>query len=378
ESYREFYEKYKSLIGSATAQQVLNKNDEAWRSFFSLLKARKKGKLPPFIKKVNPPGYRKKGGSRVLWCVLRNDQYRFNGEYIVLKGLGMIGGIRVRYIGRVNVRGKQGRAMIRYDERKWYIHVTFKVSEKLVKEKWVKVPMNPLGGKVTGTDIGINNLLAVYVEDCSALLVSGRPLKSISFYWRKKIADYQSTLNKYGLKTSRRLRRMYKKWRRQVKNYINWVARNTMEWLYWRGVSRVVVGYPKYIAQNNKGSKVNFEVVHIWTYGYLLMRIAEVGEEYGIRVEFVSEENTSTTCPLCKAKNRDHGRVCRGLFKCYKHSTVFNADLVGAYNILLKTKTIPPSPVLYGVGVMRLRPGAGLNPVRAGNVAPNLPGTLAL
>ena len=26
--YKEFYEKYKTLIGSAAAQQVLNKNDE--------------------------------------------------------------------------------------------------------------------------------------------------------------------------------------------------------------------------------------------------------------------------------------------------------------------------------------------------------------
>ncbi|MEM4812905.1 MAG: hypothetical protein QXW24_01685, partial [Ignisphaera sp.] len=79
----------------------------------------------------------------------------------------------------------------------------------------------------------------------------------------------------------------------------------------------------------------------------------------------------------CKAKNQDHKRVYRGLFKCYKHSKVFNADLVGAYNILLKTKTIPPSPALHGVGVMRLRPGAELNPEN-GNVAPNLPETLAL
>jgi len=108
------------------------------------------------------------------------------------------------------------------------------------------------------------------------------------------------------------------------------------------------------------------------------MRIAEVGEEYGIKVEFVSEENTSTTCPLCIVKNQDHRRVYRGLFKCYKHSKVFNTDLVGAHNILLKTKTIPPSPALCGVGVTRLRPGAELNPAKAGNIAPNLPRTPAL
>ncbi|MEM1650100.1 MAG: hypothetical protein QXX47_04425, partial [Sulfolobales archaeon] len=83
-------------------------------------------------------------------------------------------------------------------------------------------------------------------------------------------------------------------------------------------------------------------------------------------------------CPLCKAKNQDHKRVYRGLFKCYKHNKVFNADLVGAYNVLLKTKTIPPSSALCGVGVMRLRPGAELNPAKAGHVAPNLPRTLAL
>ena len=55
-TYKEFYEKYKTLIGSATAQQVLNKNDEAWRSFFKLLKLKKEGRLPPFITRVNPPG----------------------------------------------------------------------------------------------------------------------------------------------------------------------------------------------------------------------------------------------------------------------------------------------------------------------------------
>ncbi|MEM3833706.1 MAG: transposase [Thermoprotei archaeon] len=380
-TYKEFYEKYKALIGSATAQQVLNKNDEAWRSFFSMLKARKEGKLPPFIRKVNPPGYRKKSGYRELWCVLRNDQYRFDGDYIVIKSLGVIRSIKVKYTGRISIRGKQGRAEVHYDsdEEKWYIHVAFEVSEKIVKERWIKIPTKPLGSRVAGVDIGINNLLAVYVEDGSALIVSGRPLKSLSFHWRKKIADYQSTLNKYGLKTSRRLRKMYKRWRRQVKNYIDWAVRNAVKWLYLRRVSTVLLGYPKYLTQdNNKSSKVNFEVVHVWNYGYLVRRIIEVGEEYGIKVELVSEESTSTTCPLCRTRDGYHKRVYRGLLKCYKHDKVFNADLVGAHNILLKAKTISPSPALCGVGITRLRPGAELNPAGAGNVALNLPRTLVL
>ncbi|MEM1610416.1 MAG: hypothetical protein QXQ57_02070 [Sulfolobales archaeon] len=114
-TYKEFYERYKKLVGSATTQQVLNKNDEAWRGFFSSLKAKKEGRLPPFITRVNPPGYRKRGERRTLWTVLRNDQYRIDGEYIVINGLGAIGSIRVRYSGKIHIAGRQGRAEIHYD-----------------------------------------------------------------------------------------------------------------------------------------------------------------------------------------------------------------------------------------------------------------------
>jgi transposase len=34
---------------------VLNKNNEAWNSFFSLLKLKKEGKLPPHMKRISPP-----------------------------------------------------------------------------------------------------------------------------------------------------------------------------------------------------------------------------------------------------------------------------------------------------------------------------------
>ena len=48
--------------------------------------------------------------------------------------------------------------------------------------------------------MGVNNLIAVYVENGESFLVNGRPLKSIEFYWRRKIADYQSKPNKSGVK----------------------------------------------------------------------------------------------------------------------------------------------------------------------------------
>ena len=371
-TYREFYEKYKTLIGSATAQQILNKNDEAWRSFFAMLKLKKEGKLPPFTGRVSPPGYRKRAGRRTLWIVLRKDQYRIEGDKLILKGLGAIGRVELRCKGLIHLRGEQGRLEIRYDpdRRKWHAHISFEASEKAVRGEWRAVPKQPIGNLVAGVDIGINDLMAIYVESGLAKLVNGRPLKAISHYWRTKIASYQSKLNKCGSKTSRRLRLMYSRWRKQVKSYVDSRVRQTIEWLHEAGVSVVKVGYPKYIAQENG----NFSNVHVWTYGYLLRRISEVAEEYGMRVVYVSEAYTSSKCPL--HGERCGRRVKRGLFKCTTLNKAFNADLVGAYNILT---TITPSPE-RGRGNAP-ETGRGAEPSNRGGVAPNLPalaGTLAL
>ena len=65
-TYKEFYEKYKPLIGSATAQTILLKNSETWKGFLGLLKRKRGG--------ISPPGNKKRRNSRGLWAVLRKDQ----------------------------------------------------------------------------------------------------------------------------------------------------------------------------------------------------------------------------------------------------------------------------------------------------------------
>jgi len=53
----------------------------------------------------------------------------------------------------------------------------------------------------------------------------------------------------------------------------------------------------------------------------------------GIKSELVF---TSQTCPVC-GKPHKGARFVRGLFKCPATGLIFNADLVGAFNILRKT-----------------------------------------
>jgi putative transposase len=191
-----------------------------------------------------------------------------DGDEIILKWLGAVGWIEARCKGPIHLRGE---LKIRYDDDrgKWYASIAFEVSEKAVRNEWRPVPQQPKGSLAAGIDVGINNLMAIYVEDGLMRLVNGRPLKAISHYWRMRVARYQSTLNGYGLKTSKRLRLMYSKWRRQVRHYIDVEVRQAMEWLYSVGVSTIKVGYPKYIAQRNG----NFDNSNIWTYGYLLKRV---------------------------------------------------------------------------------------------------------
>jgi len=135
-TYREFYEKYKLLIGAITTQTILLRNGNAWKSFFRLLELRREGRLPPFMTWVSPPGFGKRNGSRTLWTAIRKDRYEVSGGRISLKYLGIIGRIEVKYKGIIHLRGERGELRIRYDadRGKWYAYIAFsKVSEKMVR-----------------------------------------------------------------------------------------------------------------------------------------------------------------------------------------------------------------------------------------------------
>lgn len=51
-------------LGACKAQALLSKLNEAWQSFYTLLRLKKKGKLPAHIRKLTPPKYWKQNGKR--------------------------------------------------------------------------------------------------------------------------------------------------------------------------------------------------------------------------------------------------------------------------------------------------------------------------
>jgi len=133
ETHRKYYEKYKGVLGTGTAAQIANMNDEAWRSFFAMLKAQKEGRLPPFIKRVSPPGYWKDRelGERVKRIPIHYHRYVVvpinAGEgYIEITTAGGKK-TRIKYAGKAKWAGKQRRMLIVKEAGRWFAYIPVEV-----------------------------------------------------------------------------------------------------------------------------------------------------------------------------------------------------------------------------------------------------------
>jgi transposase len=162
ETEKEVYEKYKHVL-KVNAQQVARKNAEDWRSFFSLIREKREGKLPKWFK-PRPPGYWKdKSGKYKLMIIIRNDRYVVDEDkrIIYLKDFDLT----LRFKGKLKWHGRQGRLEVIYNEarRSWYAHIPVEV-EIVTKAK---------GNLRAGVDLGIVNLATVYVEDGTWYIFKG-------------------------------------------------------------------------------------------------------------------------------------------------------------------------------------------------------------
>jgi putative transposase len=317
---KHLYEKYAPLIGSATAQQIINKNNEAWRSFLALKGLEKKGRLPEHIKKVSMPRYWKKNGERELRIIVRNDCYRICDEYIYLPK-----GLKLKYRGMLKWKSKQERLEIIYDEvdEVWRGFMTVEVEE----------PPPKGGKKPLYIDLGVVNLATIWFEGLKQpIAFSGRTVLSDWWYWTRKIAKEQSRLARVNrAKTSRKLRRLHRMRRRRFRHAVNAMIKTIVEDAYQLGISKIVLGRLKNIrTKSRNNNKVNGMINNFWSFNYIVRRFKEKAEEYGIEVEEKSEYKTSSKCPLCRSEDI----VTRGrLFKCLSCGLEANRDAVGVLNI---------------------------------------------
>jgi len=104
-----------------------------------------------------------------------------------------------------------------------------------------------------------------------------------------------------------------------------------VEYAYQVGISRIVVGNLKGIRNNNhENSKVNSMLNNFRSFRWILQRLKEKAEEYGIEDEEVSEYKTSSICPRCGS---DRVVKRKRLFKCLNCGLEAHRDAVGVLNI---------------------------------------------
>jgi putative transposase len=312
---KHLYEKYAPLIGSATAQQIINKNNEAWRSFLALKSLEAEGKLPKHITRVSMPRYWKRDGRRELRIIVRNDCYRVDGEYLYLPK-----GLKLRYKGLLKWRGRQGRLEIIYDgvDGVWRGFMAVKVGR----------PLKRGGSKPLYIDLGVKNLATVWYDGLrQPIAFSGGAVLSDWWYWTRKIAGEQSRLARVnGARTSKKLRRLYRTRQRRFRHAVNTMVKTIVEESYRLGVSKIVLGKLKGVRINRHNGKANTMINNFWNFSYIIRRLKEKAEEYGIE----SEYKTSSKCPYCGSENVTNRRR---LFKCYDCGLEAHRDAVGVLNI---------------------------------------------
>jgi putative transposase len=372
-TWGKYYEKYKKILG-VNAQAVLQKNNEAWSSFFSLLKLKKQGKLPPHMNRVSPPRYWKESKKRKLILVVRQDRYEVDEENhkLILKDFGL----EIEFAGKLRWFGRQGRLEIHYDEARnaWYACIPVEVGVEEAKtgrrSRWIVrgerrtiQVATPRGSRIAAIDLGINNLASVVVDDGTWLLYKGIRAKEDYFYLQRLISSIQSlrdTLKDKLLadaieELNHEMRRLHGKLRRRLLHLYRNFASHLLKQLHELGVSTIYLGYPFNITQQ-KGNKFT---VNMWSYRKLMEAIELKAQEYGIKVFIVIEYNTSRYCAFHNVKVE---RKPRGVVSCPMGHKL-HSDLNGALNIMKKAIGWIPSvikkPLSFIVGHNQVAPVKG-------------------
>jgi putative transposase len=117
-----------------------------------------------------------------------------------------------------------------------------------------------------------------------------------------------------GRKKSKQLSKLYRTRTKRFRHAVAAFVRQLIMDLYRQGVSTIVIGELTGIRSNSDHGRQGNAMVHnYWSHKHVADRLKWTAEEYGIKVERISEAYTSQTCPRCHS--RHSLRVLHG-FRC--------------------------------------------------------------
>ena len=344
---------YKSLP-SQTAQELLKQLHEAWQSYYKL--ARTEG-----IKNAQPPGYKKTGatirylnnGFKIVNGTIRLALSKQHKEYLLEKH-----NITAEFL-YISIpdeyKSFQGNPKI--------IEIIPLGIEGYKVNMIVELPKaeyRPENDIYMAVDLGINNLIACHLSTGKSYILSGRQLLSINRYYDKKIGYYQSIAYaqqsasgiKYPTRT-KRIVKLYEKRGRQVEHLLHAATKKVIDFAACEGVSKIIIGDIAHIREEKDMGRVNNQKFHKWPFGRLKQLLTYKAEDQGIQIEMQEESYTSQCSPYTEEVSEEYAqksnRKSRGLYII--DGQAYNADCIGAYNILRKylCRTGKTSPAVVGL-----------------------------
>ena len=281
--------RYKGVLGASTAQQVIEKNSEAWGAFFELKDQYHDPENTSVTEHPEPPGFwGNDDDGRDLHTVIRKDAYSVDwGERSRLEIL--VGeDLRDRHTSpgsrlRLEIAGEpnwpdyedHGRLDLWYDET----DSTFRASQPVTVSDNARD--TPLADEAAALDIGANTLVACATTTGEQYLYDGRELFQRFRDTTHRIAELQSKLEE-GRYSSKRIRRLYRKRTRRRDHAQEALCRDLLERLYEDGVGTLYVGELTDVLGTHWSVETNAKTHNFWAFKQFTERLAYTAAEYGI------------------------------------------------------------------------------------------------
>ena len=203
----------------------------------------------------------------------------------------------------------------------------------------------PDNGQYLSIDLGLHNLFTCYDSGKETAFIIGRKYLSLCRYYDKEISRVQSEWYKIqsekGVKypkTSKHTQKLYRKKKNAVKDYLHKVTRCIVSYCTKHEIRRVVIGDIRHIREKKKMGAVINQKLHglpyEMIYGMLEYKLAMEGIVLVRQNEAYTSQCSPHSDQITKIYARKVNREARGLYKEGKE--IYNADAVGAYNILRK------------------------------------------
>lgn len=336
-------ENYK-VLGAAVAQQTMKCADNAFKSFFGLLKLAKSGKYASW--QIKMPKYLKKDS---MYKLCFAQPYLSSGQFLVPMSFGM------QKDGFDRIRIKIPPYL--HDKKIRQIHIIPKHNGKYFEAVYMfddaeqETPVLN-SEKALSIDLGVSNLATCVTNEGKSFIVDGKKLKSINQWYNKELVRLSSIKDKQKIKSyTNRQYAITNKRNNRVSNYIYNAAKLIIRYCLEHKIGNIVVGYNDGFQDRSNLGRVNNQNFVQIPLGKLKSRLEYLSKLNGINFVLQEESYTSRASffdnddiPVWNPQNPVEAefsgtRIRRGLYKT-KSGTLVNADINGALNILRKSNVV--------------------------------------